>query len=185
MSALRPVRRAPAATRPSTEVGTGPTVPGLHFRAALFAVTVAFATLTAHSLLPSLAGSVTIGLALAAAVTRFPRPPVPHAIAFAGGVALLGTSTTFSPVVFVLLPLVHLVLRASWWAARVPWAGAVERSVLVLDLRRAVAIQVACQGLALVALAASGIEGEEFLTVVAALALCALALLVVPRTWWR
>jgi len=185
MSALRPVRPAPAATRPSTEVGTGPTVPGLLFRAVLFGVTVAFATLTAHSLLPSLAGSVVIGLALATVITRFPRPPVPHAIVLAGGAALLGASTTFDPVVFVLLPLVHLMLRASWWAARVPRTGAVERSVLVLDLRRAAAIQTACQGLALVALAASGIEGEGFLTVVAALALCALAVLVVPRTWWR
>lgn len=185
MSALRTVRPAPADAMPSTEVDTGPTVPGPAFRAALFGATIVFGTLTAHSLLPSMAGSVAIGLALAAVVTRFPRPPVPHAIVLAGGAALLGASAAFDPVVFALLPLVHLMLRASWWVARVPWAGAVERTVLVLDLRRAAAIQMVCQGLALVALAASGIEGEGFLTAVAALALCALAVLVVPRSWWR
>ena len=185
MNARLPVRPAPAAARPSTEVATGPTVPGPGLRAVLFGATAVFGALTVHSLLPSLLGSVVIGLALAAAVTRFPRPPVPHAIVLAGGAALLGASTAFDPVVFALLPLVHLVLRASWWVARVPWTGEVERRVLALDLRRAALVQALCQGLALVAFAASGLEGSGSWTVVAALALCALAVLVVPRTWWR
>jgi hypothetical protein len=77
------------------------------------------------------------------------------------------------------------VLRGSWWAARVPGHGRVERSVLLLDLRRAGVIQAVCQGLALVGLVASTFAPSGALLMVATVALVGVVVLVVPRPWWR
>lgn len=169
---------------PATEVSTGPTVSGDVLRAVMTGATFAFGVLAVLQLVPLL-GSVAVALVLAAIVAARPHPPVPHAVLFAGALAMLGADTSFDPVVFMLLPLAHLVLRSSWWAARVPRTGRVERAVLVPELRRAAVIQVACQGLALVGFAASTLDRNGFFVVAAAAALIGLVVLAVPRTWWR
>ncbi|RXR24863.1 hypothetical protein EQW78_06940 [Oerskovia turbata] len=170
---------------PATEVSTGPTVSGDTLRAVMIGATFLFVVLAVHQLVPSLLGSAAVALALAAVVGARPHTPVPHTVLFVGALAMLGADTSFDPVVFLLLPLAHLVLRASWWVARTPRKGRVERAVLVPELRRAAVIQVACQGLALVGFAASALDRNGFFVVVAAVALIGLVVLVVPRTWWR
>ncbi|MHA7132981.1 hypothetical protein [Oerskovia turbata] len=185
MSLLRVRRPAPSDGPPTNEVSTGPTVTGRELRALLFCVTLAFGTLTAIRLSPLVVGAVVVGLAFALIVTRWPRTPVPHVILGAGGLAMLAQSAAFDPIVFLLLPLGHVALRASWWAARVPARGGVERSVLLLDARRAAVVQAVCQALALVGLAASTLEPSGFFVVLAAAALVGLVAATVPRTWWR
>jgi len=181
-SAAPPTRQAGP---PATEVSTGPTVSGDTLRAVMIGATAAFGVLSVHQLLPSLLGSVAVALALAAVVAVLPRTPVPQLVLFVGAAALLGAEPSFAPVVFVLLPLAHVVLRSSWWAARVPRTGRVERAVLLPELRRAAVIQLACQGLALLGLAASTLDGSGFFVVLATAALVGLVVLAVPRTWWR
>ncbi|GAA1409553.1 hypothetical protein [Oerskovia paurometabola] len=170
---------------PATEVSTGPTVSGDALRAVMVGATFLFGVLSVHQLVPSLLGSAVVALALSAVVAARPHTPVPHAVLLVGALAMLGADTSFDPVVFLLLPLAHLVLRSSWWAARVPRKGRVERSVLLPELRRAVVIQLACQGLALLGFAASTLDRNGFFVVVAAVALIGLVVLAVPRTWWR
>ena len=170
---------------PVTEVSTGPTVSGDALRAVMIGAAFLFGVLTTNRLVPSLLASLAVGLACAAAVAVRPHAPVPQGVLFVGGAALLGAETSFDPIVFLLLPLAHLILRSAWWAARVPRKGAVERSVLVADAHRAVRIQLVCQGLALVGFAASALAPSGALLVLAAAGLVGLVVLVVPRTWWR
>lgn len=170
---------------PSTEVSTGPTLSGDALRAVMIGATFLFGVLTAIQFVPSLLGSLAVGLAFAAVVAVWPLVPVPQGVLFVGGAMLLLSGTSFDPIVFLLLPLAHLILRSSWWAARVPRKGAVERSVLAAEAHRAVRIQLVCQGLALVGFTASALEPSGALLVLAAAALVGLVVLVVPRTWWR
>lgn len=169
---------------PANEVDTGPTVSGTDLRAVLAAATFLFGVLAASRLVPSLPGSVAVGSVFAVVVLVRPHTPVPQLILFAGGAAMLGADTAFSPVVFLLLPVAHVMLRASWWVARVPRKGLVERAVLLLDLRRGAAIQALSQGLALVGYAATSLDGSGLFVVVAAVALAGLVVLTVPRSWW-
>lgn len=170
---------------PTNEVSTGPALAGSALRAVLFGATLVFGTLTATRLIPLFVGALVVGAAFAVIVAKWPRTPVPHVILGAGGLAMLAGSATFDPIVFLLLPLAHVVLRTSWWSARVPARGAVEHSVLRLDLRRAASIQAVCQGLALVALAASTFEPSAALLIIATVALVGLVVVTVPRAWWR
>ncbi|MFF2623981.1 hypothetical protein [Oerskovia jenensis] len=184
MSALPTVPSHDQAGPPSTEVSTGPTVAGSVLRAVLIGATFLYGVLAGYQVLPLL-GSVVVGVAFAAFVAARPHTPVPQLVLFVGALALLAGDTSFDPVAFLLLPLAQVMLRSAWWAARVPRKGGVERAVLRVELRRAALVQLACQGLALVAFASSTLDRSGLFVVVAAVALIGLVVLAAPRTWWR
>lgn len=84
----------------------------------------------------------------------------------------------------------HLMLRFTTLAGRIAWRGRVDRAVLAVLARSLVGIQLVVQGslLAVVWLRSGlggGVAGQGWLRLLAAAAVVAVALLVVPREWMR
>ncbi|QJW36791.1 hypothetical protein [Cellulosimicrobium protaetiae] len=172
-----------AGPRPRLEVETGRTFAGSWPRVALLALATGYAgaSLQTTGLAPSFVWGAAIGLGVVTAY--LPAPPVPHLLVLLGGlVLLLEGSGPFDPVVLVLLPLGHLVLRAAWWSDHVPPEARAELRALLPDLRRVVVLQAALLG---VALAVRGItEGDvssAVATAIGGLAVLGVVLLVSPR----
>ncbi|KON72807.1 hypothetical protein ACIOWF_11430 [Cellulosimicrobium cellulans] len=172
-----------AGPRPRLEVETERTFPGWCPRVLLLVLATAFAgaALQTTGLAQSLVWGAALGLG---GVTAYlPAPPVPHLLVLLGGlVLLLDGDAPFDPVVLVLLPLGHLVLRTAWWSDHVPPEARAELRAVVPDLRRVAVLQAA---LLLVALAVQAITAGDVSSAVATalggIAVLGLVLLVTPR----
>ncbi|MGN7701270.1 hypothetical protein [Cellulosimicrobium sp. 22601] len=172
-----------AGPRPRLEVETGRAVAGWWPRVVLLVLATAFtgAALQTTGLAPSFVWGTAVALGTATAF--LPAPPVPHVLVLLGGLLLIVEGDgPFDPVVFALLPLGHLVLRAAWWADHVPPDARAELRAVLPDLRRVVVLQAA---LLVVALGVQAVTAREVSSAVATalggVVVLGLVLLVTPR----
>ena len=187
---------------------TGPPPPtvvlGLHGAVPGALVRLGASLLLAGTLLLVDAGPLMITLAVAGAVVVawHPQWPVAQLAALVVGVVviagpdLLGAGLLTEAGGDGLLRVggivvgVHLMLRVSALAARTTWRSVVEGSVLAGVLRSVLAIQVLVQAVLLaVVWLRSGlggvVAGQEWLRLLAVIAVVGVVLLVVPRGWVR
>ncbi|WP_265521209.1 hypothetical protein [Oerskovia flava] len=185
MTAPEPDAVVDPAAGPAVETDAGPFLTWWHVRAALAVVTGALVVTSLHRLVtdPIVLGLIALGVA--ALVVLRPAVPTPHLVVAGAGAVLLIGGTTFDPWVLALLPLAYATVRLAWWAAHLTVGARMERAALGGDLRRGAVVVGASEALGLLALLASGLPRTPAAVVLGAVAIAALALLLVPRTWWR
>lgn len=192
-----PVRRG-VPSAPRVEVRLAGAVPGSVVRIVAALLVVAVAALAA-------APTALVALAVGAAGVVLWRPqwPVaPVALVVAGFVVLSGPDLLTGTGeragagllrASALVLAAHLMLRLTALAARVAWRGRVDRAVLGVVARSVLGVQLVVQGslLAVVWLRSGTagvggtVAGQGWLRLLAAAAVVAVALLVVPRDWLR
>ncbi|MGV8978238.1 MAG: hypothetical protein ACOH17_09355 [Cellulomonas sp.] len=167
------------------------TVPGWVLRAALGVVGGLLVALSDAAALPT--GAVLVGL-IAAACVAAAWPGSLAAGALVVGVVVVEVSHRpgFTVGTFVLILLVHLLLRLSAVAAQAGWRARVEVAVLTAQAREVAVVQVGVQVLALVAasvsLVAAGVDDAAlgaWVRVGAVGGVLALGVLLAPRAWVR
>lgn len=139
---------------------------------------------------------VVLGVAAAGVVLRRPAWPVGPVVVLLVGFSVLGTPDLLGAGggpgavrAAVLVLGVHVMLRLTALAGRIAWRGVVDRAVLGAVARSVLAVQLVAQGALLGVLWLRGgfgaAAGQDWLRIVAALALVGVVLLVVPRGWMR
>lgn len=148
-------------------------------------------------------GTWVVVLVAAVLLVRWPAWPVPAVLSVLVGLWVLagpdllgsgpsgGTAAAGGLLrVSLLVVLLHLLLRLGALSPHVPWLGWVEVAVLGRVARSVLAIQVVAQSLVLSAVwlradVGAAVAGQQWLRVVAVLAVVATAWLVIPRSWLR
>lgn len=179
-----PLRRDTIVEAPpvTVEIDAGPSAPGWSVRVALLVGATGLAALALGLTGASPVLVWSLALAAGAVVVAFPTPPVPYLLVAAAGLLLLGADGPFVPAALALAALAHLTIRASWWAAHVPFRARVELAALVPDARRLLVIQSGTQALGAVAMLVAHGPGLPVAAAVGGVAILALTVVTLPRT---
>jgi hypothetical protein len=190
------LRHAARAQRIELELGRA--VPGWTLRVGLGGVGGLLVALSRAADLPLGPTRVFVAMALvglvAAAGVAVVRPgsPAVGVLVVVVGLFEIGRPAGFTARTFVLILLVHVVLRVAAVAAQAGWRARVEVAVLAAQVREVAVVQAGVQVLALAAasvpLVTAGANGGgvgAWVRVAAVGGVLALVVLLLPRTWLR